>query len=261
MTFQRMKVCDISKWNGDVNFEKLQEEGFEGVFIRAGDGYTEDPRFREFRQKARLAGLRVGFYWFFRPNLSWQAQAEKFLAVVAGDRGDFGLVIDLEVHGGILPRSRVLTMAQLFLQAVQGRIIYTSPGFWGSVGGLTASWALAYDLWLAQWPLDNLPEIDQVIGALTVDVLTGKANPVKLSPWPTAIWWQFSAKGKSEGNGSSYIDLNASVLSREQVLKYYNLSDGPTTPPEAPKTFEELSARFFALEKWLVEHHNYIIPR
>jgi lysozyme len=252
-----MKVCDVSKWNGDVDFDQLRAEGFDGVFIRAGDGLVEDPRFQAFRNRARAAGLYVGFYWFFRPNLDWRAQAQKFLAVVGGDRGDFGLVIDLEVTGGTLPVSRILVMAQLFCQYVGAKIIYTSPGFWNSLGGALAAWAAAYDLWIAQWPHDASPNVEQIIPQFTETVLSGGAHPVSLRPWPAAEWWQFTAKGKAAGNRSAYIDLDASIRSIEGVKEHYGLSGEPGYHP--PVSYDELVARFSALEKWLMVEHGYII--
>lgn len=261
-----MKICDVSKWNGKIDFEGLKAEGYDGVIIRAGDGITLDPMFEENRRRARLAGLFVGYYWFFRPNMDWRVQADKFIAVCNGDYGDFPLAIDLEVTGSVLPKTRILIMAQRWLQYVEaetGRrpMIYTSPGFWKGIGGEgpSGAWAKEYDLWMAQWPFDLNPDIDRIMPNLIESVLTGEMNPVRLAPWSTAELWQFTAKGKSKHNGSNHLDIDASIRSIEGVLQYYGLGDTTRDPHMPPADSEEVSMRLYKIEKFLAEKFGYIV--
>ena len=52
---------DVSRYQGDVDFNKLKESGVEIVYIRAGEGADyEDPYFRENAKKAKkLAFIMV----------------------------------------------------------------------------------------------------------------------------------------------------------------------------------------------------------
>ena len=63
-----MRLIDLSKWNGDVNFTKVKQSGVEGVIIRTGYGQNyptqKDYRFEEYYRKAKEANLYVGAYHY-----------------------------------------------------------------------------------------------------------------------------------------------------------------------------------------------------
>ncbi len=70
-SFFSVPGVDVSRYQGDVDFVKLKENGFEFVFIRLGyRGYGKagsirlDSRFDENMKKAIDAGLDVGVYFF-----------------------------------------------------------------------------------------------------------------------------------------------------------------------------------------------------
>ena len=61
---------DISKWQGDINFNKIKEEGVEFVMIKIG-GQTKkggkieiDPKFKQNITSALAANLKVGIYFY-----------------------------------------------------------------------------------------------------------------------------------------------------------------------------------------------------
>lgn len=58
------KGCDISYWQGDIDFNKMKKAGIDFVIIRAGYGQTIDKRFVTYINNAIKAGLKVGVYWF-----------------------------------------------------------------------------------------------------------------------------------------------------------------------------------------------------
>ena len=61
---------DVSKWNGDIDFDTLKQQGVEFVIVRAGfRGYetgdiVADERFSEYVEGALNAGLKVGAYFY-----------------------------------------------------------------------------------------------------------------------------------------------------------------------------------------------------
>ena len=61
-----MKIIDISKWQGTINFKKVKSAGIDGVVIRAGYGKgNHDPKFKEYVEGAIAAGIEyIGAYWF-----------------------------------------------------------------------------------------------------------------------------------------------------------------------------------------------------
>lgn len=61
-----MKIIDISKWQGAINFKKVKSAGIDGVVIRAGYGKgNNDPKFKDYIEGAIAAGIEyIGVYWF-----------------------------------------------------------------------------------------------------------------------------------------------------------------------------------------------------
>ena len=59
---------DVSKWQGNVDFEKVKDAGVEFVIMRIGsqrepsEEFSVDSRFKEYYQKAKDAGLKVSVY-------------------------------------------------------------------------------------------------------------------------------------------------------------------------------------------------------
>lgn len=80
-----MKVIDVSKHQGIIDFNKVKADGVEGVIIRAGYGKsTIDSTFKNNIKNALAAGLKIGVYWFMygKNNADALANAKKFLAVI-----------------------------------------------------------------------------------------------------------------------------------------------------------------------------------
>ena len=60
---------DVSKHNGNIDFEQVRDDDYQFVFIKASEGKTyRDEAFERNYQGAREAGLKVGAYHFFRKN-------------------------------------------------------------------------------------------------------------------------------------------------------------------------------------------------
>ena len=61
----RLVGIDVSKWQGDIDFEAVREAGCDFVIMRigsAGDGPVMDEYYLQNMERARAAGLRVGVY-------------------------------------------------------------------------------------------------------------------------------------------------------------------------------------------------------
>ena len=59
------KGIDVSKWNGDIDWNKVKSDGIDYVIIRGGFGNSSiDPKFKSHIEGASNAGLKVGVYWF-----------------------------------------------------------------------------------------------------------------------------------------------------------------------------------------------------
>lgn len=62
-----IKVCngiDVSKWQGDVDWQKVRAAGIEFAMIKAGEGTEVEPKFLQNIKGAKDAGIQCGIYWF-----------------------------------------------------------------------------------------------------------------------------------------------------------------------------------------------------
>lgn len=92
---------DVSKHNGKIDFEKVRDDNYQFVFIKASEGKTyRDDAFASNYKAAHEAGLKVGAYHFFRKNRTGREQADNLLKVIKGKTLDLPVVIDLEDDWG-----------------------------------------------------------------------------------------------------------------------------------------------------------------
>ena len=99
-----MVGIDISKWQGEVDFEKVKEAGCEFVIIRIGvmkdkdSELVKDKTFDVNYKNAKKAGLKVGIYVYSEANNVDTAvsNAEFIINELNGDVLDFPVVFDWE---------------------------------------------------------------------------------------------------------------------------------------------------------------------
>ena len=125
---------DVSKHNGEIDFEQVVADNYQFVFIKASEGKTfRDDAFDRNYRSARAAGLKVGAYHFFRKNRTAKEQTDNLLGVIKGKHLDLPLVIDLEDdwgNGATTSRQtamdRVIEMVNLLNDKGYQVIIYTN---------------------------------------------------------------------------------------------------------------------------------------
>lgn len=95
-----MKGIDIYSGQGNIDFNSVKAAGVEVVYIKATEGVTyTDPTYRDFYNRAKAAGLKVGFYHFLRANNPVD-EAKHFLDTIGALAVDCKLAIDVEVPLG-----------------------------------------------------------------------------------------------------------------------------------------------------------------
>lgn len=153
------KGVDVSKWNGDVDFEMLKSRGFNFVIIKAGgadSGLYRDSKFEENYKQARLAGMHIGAYWFSRALSDSEAieEANYFLNLLKGKKFDFPVYIDVENRSMLSMGKRSVTDAIIaFCKTME------SAGYWVGVYSSLNYFRTAmfddelqdYAHWVAQW--------------------------------------------------------------------------------------------------------------
>lgn len=184
---------DISRWQGNINWEKLRGQGANFAYIKATDGGDHlDPMFMKNWRNADAAGLKRGAYHFFYWCRTAGEQADWFIRNVPKMDGALPPVIDVEWNGESSckrrpSREKVLEKMQVFMDKLerhygQRPIIYTSPDFYrDNLQGAFPD----YPFWLR----------------------AVARHPSKVYPGRKWLFWQYSGSGLSHGV-SGRIDLN-----------------------------------------------------
>jgi len=152
-------VYDISKWQGNPNFNSYKAQGATGVIHKAGGsnaGRYTDSQYRNNAPAIRAAGLALGHYWFNGEGDPTQ-DADYFVANLASYvKGDI-LVLDVENEGS-MPHWNV-DQALAWLRRVYARTgtkahVYMSSSVTRS-GGWERVAAEGYPLWVASYGSNN----------------------------------------------------------------------------------------------------------
>ena len=96
-------IIDVSKWQGDIDWNAVKEDGVEFAIIKAGGsdaGFYEDSKFRENYEAAKAAGIDVGAYYFVgkycKSYEDGVADAKRFIAIISGLQFEYPVYIDFE---------------------------------------------------------------------------------------------------------------------------------------------------------------------
>ena len=194
---------DISFYQDDnntpqgINFQKMKSSGADFVIIRGGQNTWIDPDFSTNWANSKSAGLPRAAYWFYDPRASPLSQAKLFCGLVADDKPEGRMWLDLEFpasYGGSYGASNNFrTCLDEIKKLSKCRVgIYTGYYWWHDhvVAADRAQYA-QYPLWLAAYT--SYP-----------------ANVKVPSPWSECLIWQDGTPsiGISVGVESKEIDHN-----------------------------------------------------
>jgi GH25 family lysozyme M1 (1,4-beta-N-acetylmuramidase) len=116
---------DVSKWNGDIDWDELKAQGVEFVIIRLGcRGYEYgdlvlDDRFHEYMQGAANAGLQIGVYFYSQAIDEDEAREEAQFVIdnLAGYSIDLPVYFDTEEVAEATARTEVMAEANFTFNA------------------------------------------------------------------------------------------------------------------------------------------------
>ncbi len=99
---------DVSKWNGDIDWQKVKEAGVEFAIIRCGyrgsstGALVIDPKFQQNIAGARNAGIKTGVYFFTQATTTVEAveEASMVIELCRGYNMEYPAFIDTEGAGG-----------------------------------------------------------------------------------------------------------------------------------------------------------------
>lgn len=125
-----MKIIDVSKHNGPIDWKKVRASGIEGVIIRAGYGKSitqKDTMFEKNYAGAAEVGLHIGAYWYSYAVTAAEARQEAtaFLEAVKGKKFDLPLWLDIEDKCQLqLGRSTCTDIVTAFLTCLENAGYY-----------------------------------------------------------------------------------------------------------------------------------------
>ncbi len=191
---------DVSRWNGNIDWNAVKNSGVSYVIIRCGyrgsttGALIEDSMFRSNIQGASSAGLKVGIYFVTQAVNEVEAveEASMVLGMIGGYHISYPVFLDVEPSGGrgdSISRDMRTAVCRAFCQTIQNSG-YTA-GIYASNNWLNekmdAPGLANFKIWMAHYAAEP----------------SYKTTRYDL--------WQYSAKGKVSGI-SGDTDLNISYL-------------------------------------------------
>ncbi len=164
---------DVSKWEGDIDWNKVAKSGIEFAFMRIGytgantGGHNLDPYYTTNMKNAIVAGIKVGIYYYSQAITVAEAESEAqyVLDNLGGYQLDLPIIIDYEYYynsdgsSGRLSsstpsKSTKTSIVNAFCKKIEAKG-YTA-GLYADKDMLTNSLNTSeidnnYEIWMAQW--------------------------------------------------------------------------------------------------------------
>lgn len=183
---------DISHHQGTIDWQAVAGTGvIKFAYIKATEGGTHrDTKYLYNIAQARAAGIPVGSYHYFRPNVPVEKQYNNFMQMVNISQQDLIPVIDIEERGQ-KPSKQICDSVKKFAELARAQwgvspIIYTHQQF--------------YNVMLQQ-SFDN-----HILWIARYGIYRYKPHPT-LEDGRRCSVWQYSNKGRIEGI-KGYVDIN-----------------------------------------------------
>jgi lysozyme len=201
-----VKGVDVSAYQGEIEWTKLQDQGIKFAFIKATEGSSFIDRYFEKNwENARKTNLQIGAYHFFSYDSKGTTQAHNFIKTVPFDKQSLPPVIDVEFYGdkekNPPERKQVEKELQTMVEMLEDKygkrvILYTTKK--------------AYDLYIK----NSFEQCDIWIR----DVFTEPSLPDKRN-W---TFWQYTDREQLKGyNGEEkFIDVNVFHGSEREFEEY-----------------------------------------
>lgn len=190
---------DVSKYNRDIDWEKVKASGIEYAIIRLGyrgsgtGSLVEDPYYERNIRGAREAGLKTGVYFFTQALNETEAVEEASMVCALCPKEDLDLPVFLDVEssggrGDPVAKDQRTANIRAFVETLQARGY--SAGVYANKKWLTsyinAGEISDFPIWLAQYKVSR-------------PTYEGKYDA-----------WQYSSKGHVEGI-EGYVDLDLNI--------------------------------------------------
>lgn len=203
---RQYRGIDISEFQGEIDFEEVRRSGIEAVYIRVGAGEYTDEYFAENYERAKAAGLKIGFYHYVtaRSVEEGRRQARFFASLAAGREPDMRLAMDFEYFGS-LSVSQINAISEAYLDELTAltrreAVIYSDLSNARNI--FSRALAEKYPLWAAQYGADE---------------------PSANGKWREWVGFQYTDKGRV---GGIYGNVDRSIFTEGIFLSDSRRIDG-----------------------------------
>lgn len=195
--------CDVSHYQGDINWDLLYDQNVSFVFIKATEGSGHiDKKFLENWDSVYKSNIKAGAYHFFSFDSHGKSQAERFISLVQKRSDMLPPVIDVEFYGdnNVVRPDPTIVRKELndFISAIEIEyetkpILYTTKE--------------AYDYFLKDYYNEYPLWIRGILTKPNID-----------REW---TFWQYTNREKLEGYSGveDYIDMNVFNGNKEDFHK------------------------------------------
>lgn len=234
----QIKGIDVSKYQGNIDFESVKKDGIGFVIIRAGYGREvsqKDTCFESNYANAKAACLPVGAYWYSYAESVEDAikEANACLEVISGKQFEYPIYFDLEEQAQFAKgKEHCSTLVKAFCDTLEkagyfaGLYISRSP----LQTHITEEVAKRYSLWVAEYAskcnYDGAYDMWQHSSKGSVDGIQGNVDlDWCYKDFPTIIknggFNGFSAASKSESSTVKTFTFT----DKTQLTQHFNVSE------------------------------------
>jgi GH25 family lysozyme M1 (1,4-beta-N-acetylmuramidase) len=197
---------DVSKWQGNIDWNRVKASGVDFAILRAGYGSVssqKDPTFEDNYQNAKAAGIPVGAYHYsYAKDIAGaKREAQTFLEWIKGKQFEYPVVFDMEESATYnLGRNTVSEIIKTFCSIVEAAgyyvSVYTNKNWLDHV--VSDEVKSKYDTWLAQWT----------------------STPSYVGPYGM---WQYTSSGTVDGI-SGRVDMDIAYKNYPEIIKRKQLN-------------------------------------
>ena len=201
------KGIDVSKWNGNINWDKIKSAGINFAIVREGYGKKDprqiDKKFKDNINGAKSVGIHTSVYHYSYADSVEDAinEAQFCLENIEGLKLEYPVIIDVEDKEQLKLNNRQRTdIVKAFCSEIERAGYYAA--FYCNLNWLNNYFIKEellpkYDLWLAEWNKDK--------------------------PSCSCGIWQYSSAGKIDGI-SGNVDLDVSYKNYPEIMKNKGLN-------------------------------------
>ena len=214
-----VKGVDVSEYQGEIDWDKIESQGISFAFIKATEGSKSKDNYFDtnFTKLKQMDNMLIGCYHFFSFETTGEEQAQNYINVVGNVENDSSLIIpivDIEYYSYYKKakpsKEWILEELQNLLDKMEEEykikpIIYTTIEFYNDY--LKDNFKYnnnnnneGYDLWIR-------------------NIISNPSLNLENTEWK---FWQYTGKGRLDGykGEEKFIDLNVFNGSKSDFDKY-----------------------------------------